>query len=325
MPIKLGDKNALVRQWRVVMNKRFAGYARTRGDLPTDTDEFGPRARSWQQEYEIRTGQFPDGEVSDNDLRALGLSTAPPPPPAHGRPVLFTVHGTGMPDPLGPGLPADTARAVLDRCDWQPIGNYPAAAFPMWPSVQQGRRELNVQIDRYHGRKIRLAGYSQGAVVVGQVLKHDIMNPQGRLHHRLADVEKVVFWGNPMRQQGIAHDDHWIHAVAKPDTHGILDDRLTGLENAPFEVRDYAHEEDMYASIRDDDMHEYQVAVCKIVMNATDFFVGPNSVVAQLTELAMRPVQEGIALAMTLIDAMRFFTGTAHGYNIQPAIEFLRS
>lgn len=237
---------------------------------------------------------------------------------------LFTVHGTGMPDPFGPGLPADTARAVLDLYRWQPIGNYPAAVFPMWDSVQKGRRELNHQISIKPG-EINMAGYSQGAVVVGQVLKHDIMNPAGNLHHRLKDVRKVVLWGNPMRQKGIAHDDLCMHQVATPETHGILEDRLEGLEHAPFEVRDYAHEHDMFASVRDDDMHEYQVAVAKVVMNAWDFWVGPNSVVAQLFELGQRPIWEGIALAQAIIDALKFAGSTAHGYNIGPAIEFLRS
>lgn len=327
MSIRQGDKNELVRKWRSTMNARFGPlYTRARGPMPSDTNEFGPRARSWQQEYQLRTKQFPDGVVSDNDLRALGLSTTVPNPPASSRQVLLTVHGTGQPDPMGPGLPADTARAVLDKYDWQGIGNYSAAAFPMWPSVLEGVAELNAQIDRYPGRPINLAGYSQGAIVVGQVLKHDIMNPRGRLHHRLGDVRKVVFWGNPMRQQGIADFDEWIHPIAPADSHGILtEDLLEGLEDAPFQVRDYAHAGDMYACNKDNDTDEYKRAICKIIMRATDFFNGPDSVVSQLTELGQRPLQEGIAMAMAMIQALQFFMGSAHGYNIGPAIEFLRA
>ncbi|AJD82430.1 lysin B [Mycobacterium phage Sheen] len=242
---------------------------------------------------------------------------------------LYTVHGTGMPDPFGPGLPADTAREVLDLYTWQPIGNYPAAAFPMWPSIQAGRRELVSQIDSKPG-EINMAGYSQGAAVCGQVLKHDIMSPTGRLHHRLGDVRKVVFWGNPMRQQGIAHSDEWVHPVASPDTMGILEDRLEGLENAPFEVRDYAHQGDMYASIKADDMHEYQVAIGRIVMNAGDFWLGDDSLIHQLLELGQRPLPEGIAVARAIIDAIGFFAGARglewpHNYNRHPAVAFLRS
>lgn len=317
MALKLGDRSDTVRQWRTVMARRFAGYARIRGALPP-TDEFGLRAKAWQQEYEIRTGQPVDGIVSDNDLRALGIAVA-------STRWLFTVHGTGQPDPLGPGLPADTARAVLDKYTWQPVGNYPAAAFPMWPSITAGVAELRAQITGKPG-EINLAGYSQGAVVVGQVLKHDIMNPQGVLHHRLPDVRKVIFWGNPMRQAGIQADDHWIHEIAPADSHGILtEDLLTGMESAPFEVRDYAHKGDMYACNRDTDTDEYKRAIAKIIMRADDFWEGPDSVVSQLVELGQRPLEEGIAMALAIGQAGAFFASTAHGYNIGPAIDFLRS
>ena len=326
MPLKLGDRNETVRRWRIVMAARFAGYARIHGPLPGDTDEFGPRAVSWQKEYERRTHQRDDGIVSDDDLRALGIEMPP-------KRWLFTVQGTAQPDPMGPGLPADTARDVLDLYSWQPIGNYSARAFPMWPSVLEGDKELGLQIvDKVGPRdEINLAGYSQGAIVVGQVLKHRLMNPRGDLHRYHDKIRKVVLWGNPMREQGIAHFDEWIHPVASPDTMGILDDRLEGLAHAPFEVRDYAHEHDMYASIKADDMHEYEVAIAKIIMRATDFWSGPNSVVSQLIELGMRPLQEMIAMAGAIIDAMRFFADSTRGhdwphlYNRFPAVEFLRN
>lgn len=321
MALKLGSQGPTVTAWQQAMVKRFAGYAKAAAGGPLKADGYyGNDDAAVQREYELRTHQVIDGIVSDYDLHALGLTAAPV-----ARPVLFTVHGTGQPDPLGPGLPADTARNCLDKLDWQPIGNYSAQPFPMWPSVQQGVQELRAQINRYPGRRIDLAGYSQGAIVVGQVLKHDIMAPGGRLHHRLKDVRKVVLWGNPMRQKGIAAFDEWIHPIASAESHGILDDRLEGLATAPFQLRDYAHSGDMYASVLDNDRDEYKVAIGKIVMTACDFYQGPNSLVSQLIELGMRPVEEGIAMAMAIIDAIKFFTNTAHGYNIGPAIAFLRS
>ncbi|AXH50381.1 lysin B [Mycobacterium phage Ollie] len=321
MPLRVGSNDAntggLVSRWQKTMLARYAAYAKAYDGGPLRVDGyFGYDDADVQREYERRTHQVVDGEVSDADLRALGLEAA--------KRWLFTVHGTGQADPLGPGLPADTARAVLDKYTWQPIGNYPARAFPMWPSIMDGVKELRSQIASKSG-EVNLAGYSQGAVVVGQVLKHDIMDPKGSLHHRLGDVRKVAMWGNPMRQKGIAHDDRWIHKVAGPDSYGILDDRLEGLEKAPFEIRDYAHAGDMYASITDGDKDEYKIAICKIVMTATDFYRGPNSVVSQLIELGQRPLTEGIAMALAIIDTLRFFTNTAHGYNIGPAIDFLRS
>lgn len=328
MPIRVGSQGPQVTAWQKAMVARFKAYAKAADGSELKADGyFGNDDAAVQREYELRTRQVIDGIVSDHDLQQLGITAGPPAgsPAPGGRPVLFTVHGTGQPDPLGPGLPADIARHCLDKLDWQPIGNYPARPFPMWPSVELGRAELNVQIDRHPGRPITLCGYSQGAIVVGQVLKHDIMAPGGRLHHRLKDVRKVVLLGNPMRQKGIAHFDYWIHPVASAESRGILDDRLEGLAEAPFQTRDYAHEGDMYASVLDNDRDEYKIAIGKIVMRANDFYLGDNSVVAQLRELGERPISEGIAMAMAMIDALKFFTNTAHGYNIGPAIEFLRA
>lgn len=325
MPLRLNDANESVRAWRSTMNLRFGGlYSRLRGPLPKDTNVFGKRAEAWQMEYELRTSQTVDGIVSDDDLRALNVRL-----PDDGKPWLFTVHGTGQPDPTGPGIPADIAREVLDIYRWQPIGNYPASTFPMWPSIMQGYEELVLQIlAKLEGNndKFSMIGYSQGAVVVGQVLKHEILSPSGRLHKFLHRLKKVIFFGNPMRQKGIHHFDEWIYEDATDTSHGILtEDLLEGLEKYDFQVRDYAHKLDMYASNEDSDKDEYKRAIAKIVMKATDFYKGPDSVVSQLKELGQRPLQEGIAMAGACIDAMRFFTNLGpHVYNWDPAVRFLR-
>lgn len=321
MPINLWDANPTVKHWRRVMNARFGPlYTRLHGPLPEDTDVYGPRAQAWQREYERRTNQPDDGIVSDDDLRSLGIS---PVADAREMPWLFTVHGTGVADPMAPGLPADTARDVLSDYRWQPIGNYPAQTFPMKPSIDKGVAELVKQINSKPG-PFALAGYSQGAVVVGQVLKHRIMH--GDLQHRLGDLRKVVFWGNPMRQRGIAHFDHWKYDMAGPDTFGIMEDRLVGLESAPFEVRDYAHAGDMYAAITDSEADEWKVMIQRLVFSVTDFFGGPDSLVAQLLEWSQRPLSETYHAASAGVDAIRFFLNLEqHAYNRFPAVDFLRA
>lgn len=312
----LGDTDPEVTRVKQFLRRKFS-YARELDDTPIYDQALTDVVREMQSRYGI-----PATGIWDYATKLKCGYLTPPPSEL---PWLFTVHGTGQPDPLGPGLPADTARACLDKYRWQPIGNYSAAAFPMWPSITQGVAELIGQISTKPG-KFALAGYSQGAIVVGQVLKHAIMDPNGALHHRLPDVTKVVCWGNPMRQEGFAAGDDWIWPTANADTGGIMAwDRLDGLESAPFQMRDYAHQGDMYAANADTDADEYKRAICKIVMNVLDLFDGPDSLVSQLVELAERPVQEGIAMAGAIIDAGRFFTGTAHGYNIGPAIDFLRA
>lgn len=313
----LGDTSPEVASFKAFLLKKFQWVR----DWPVSlgsSDTFDATLADVVIELQRRY-QLPASGVLNYELK-VKCGFVKPAPPA--KPWLFTVHGTGQPDPLGPGLPADTARAVLDLYQWQPIGNYPATAFPMWPSILQGVSELIAQINGKAG-KFALAGYSQGAVVVGQVLKHHIMDPKGSLHHRLPDLTKVVFWGNPMRQPGIQAFDEWIHPIAPPDTGGILEDRLEGLDTATFQVRDYAHEQDMYASCPFDDMGEDERAIAKIIM-WNNVLGGSDSILAQIIELVQRPIPETIAMFRAIVDAGGFFTSTAHGYNIGPAIEFLR-
>lgn len=313
----LGDADPEIAKFKEFAKSKFKSYAGSLDDNGVYTRELAAVVSEMQARYGLPVTGILDYA---SKVRSGFLKVEPP-----AKPYLYTVHGTGVADPFGFGLPADTARAVLDIYTWQPVGWYPAAAFPMWPSITAGVSELVSLIAARPG-KFALAGYSQGACVVSTVLKHFIMNPNGALHHRLGDVTKVVCWGNPMRQKGFAAFDEWIWPIAKPDTGGIMAwDRLEGLDAAPFQMRDYAHAGDMYASNNDSDKDEYKRAICKIVMKATDIFEGPDSLVSQLKELSVRPVQEGLAMASAIIDAGKFFTGTAHGYNIGPAIEFLRA
>ena len=83
-------------------------------------------------------------------------------------------------------------RAVVGRTDAEPgsrartalplaaIG-YRAAPFPMWPSITEGRNELIRQINLFPARSRSLAS-PKGAVVAGQVFKHDILPTDGVLH-----------------------------------------------------------------------------------------------------------------------------------------------
>lgn len=88
------------------------------------------------------------------------------------------------------------------------------------------------------------------------------MDPNGFMHHRLNDVKRVMLRGNRMRHQGIRADDGYL-PIAKPDTAGILEDRLERLEQAPFQIRDNGHADGMYASVGFSDMAEDERAICK--------------------------------------------------------------
>jgi hypothetical protein len=157
--------------------------------------------------------------------------------------LLLTVNGTGVPDPYGPGFSADLGRAlgvinpwqaIANKLDgllapksalmWQPIG-YPAAVFPMAPSVEAGRQELVRQIAmRPVGTPLFLSGYSQGAISVAVCWTRDILATNGSLHNRLPDVRGLIQFGDPTRSPGICNGNR-VAGVPMP---GKIDGLVTG-------------------------------------------------------------------------------------------------
>ncbi|AGT12524.1 lysin B [Mycobacterium phage Trouble] len=320
MPLKLGDRNPTVRRWREVMAARFAGYARIHGPLPTDTDEFGPRAEAWQTEYESRTFQPLDGIVSDDDLRALGI-----PAPEDTRPVLLTVSGTGVPWWVGPD--ADVARRLGDVYLWRPVGPpYTAQAFPMGPSVANGVTEatriLEEERQRIERYGLSMIGYSQGAIVTSELWEYHIKPVTGRLHWVKDHVRGAVTFGNPMRETGKVWPDPG-GQMPSAKSHGIADQLMV---DTPDWWRNYAHKGDLYTDC-EGDSGEMKTAIYKVVMMSR-VFSGPDSILRQLLEIGVNPTFELIALIRAVLDAGLFFIRgtTPHtNYNIDPATDFLRS
>jgi len=167
------------------------------------------------------------------------------------QPLLLTVNGTGVPDPFGYGFSADLGRAlglvnpwevVCNKLDglappqaplmWQPIG-YPAAVFPMGPSVEAGRAELVRQIQlRPAGTPLFISGYSQGAIVTGRTWALDILATNGVLHDRVNDVRGIINFGDPLRCPGIANGN----VVANVPIPGNVDGLVTGGIAGPADL-----------------------------------------------------------------------------------------
>lgn len=147
--------------------------------------------------------------------------------------TLLTVTGTAAPSDIG--FQADLARAVELIADgmwvWQMV-HYPAAVFPMRPSVLIGMQNLVDAINRTPG-KLVLCGYSQGALVVCAIWRDYILNPAGALHHRLNDVVAVIAYGNPMRAPGIAHGN----LLAGQPVPGKDDGHVTGGIAGPADLQ----------------------------------------------------------------------------------------
>lgn len=203
MPLRLGDRNESVRTWRAIMNARFGGlYTRLHGPLPTDTDQFGPRAVVWQKEYEARTQQTQDGEVSDNDLRALGIIIPFVVEPVC---VVFSINGAGSTWSMG--YPYDIGETLdKSKCWHQPIG-YNTNPFPMNKGVQDGIGEFIRQLGMPRGSRglnctvLPWGGifYSMGALVGMGVLDRVL---HGDLQQYKPTYIGSAAFGNPRRQNG---------------------------------------------------------------------------------------------------------------------------
>ncbi len=256
--------------------------------------------------------------------------------------TLFTLNGTAVPDPFGPGFSSDVARGLIDAADglwaWQPIG-YPAATYPMGPSVQVGREGLCRQIDRHTG-KIALSGYSQGALVVDIVWRDDILNPNGALHHRKDDVVAIINYGDPMRCPGVAngnvlagrplptkHDGYATGGIAGPGD-------LT-REQTPDFLLSFANDGDLYACCPTGDdpwHHEVHVAynermIFNIVMNTTATSI--LAIAKEVVELLDKPLVEVVPLVESILNGMNFYSrgmNSSHfkyGGDVGPAVRYL--
>ena len=289
-----------------------------------DTEFFGLDLQMVLAEYQKRknvelvaAGKLPlreDGVLDYATRGVLGILD-----PA--KPVLFTVHGTGV--TMNDGYPADCARALVDSYRWQPIGNYPAAVFPMGPSVKLGRAELVKQIAKHPGA-FAMVGYSQGAMVVTEVFKHDIRNPGGILHHRLRDLIAVVTFGNPHREQGHTYPSD----PSPPTGRGIGDDLLVDTPDYWWDFAQSDDFRDIYTNVPNDGAGEHMTAIFRLVQNVS-CLMGKNGLLEQMFEISQDPVSE-------ILDAFRavYYGGQfvayrpatlPHiSYDIRPAVDYLR-
>ena len=266
-----------------------------------------------------------DGVLDYATQVALG-TIAPPKPKLVG--TLFTVSGTSA--DLWTGYPAEVGRAVGDTWFFQPV-SYPAATFPMNPSVQAGRAELKRLIRERPG-KIALAGYSQGAIVTTLTWLLDIRNPAGELHDRLDDVVASVTWGNPCREQGKANGNK-LAGIPIPEGRGIADTLLT---DTPDWWLDFAHGgnsklgRDIYTDTPNDDTGEMMTSVFRVVQDVSGF-IGPNSLLEQFGEMFTNPgvelpaVFRAIYFGGAFVATQPFATFPHVCYDIGPAVSYLRS
>lgn len=112
----------------------------------------------------------------------------------------------------------------------------------MWPSVQTGRANLNIQLGdyatryykqhgSYDGLVILLSAWSQGAMVVCQTFFLDILPTNGTLHFLLPYVYRLYLFGDVFRCPGIAHGNEMAGMPMPPK----LDGQVTGGIGGPLD------------------------------------------------------------------------------------------
>jgi len=267
-----------------------------------------------------------DGVLDYSTQVALGLVVVSAPD----KPMLFTAQGTGV--DMFTGYPADVARAVLDVYQWQPLGSWPATAFPMEQSYKQGIEELRVQVrnwcPRNGSRKCAFIGYSQGAIVTSLFFKHEVQ-PIGSEFHYLLEQNRIitsVTFGNPCRQGGVANGNDFA-GWPKDDSGGIGDDCMI---NTPAWWYDFAHTanspwgRDVYTATPYGTVGADMRAIWPIVKN-----VDVTKLFIRLGTMLSNPAAELYAAVMAILYAGMFFignppTGPHINYDAQPAIDVLR-
>lgn len=266
-----------------------------------------------------------DGILDWSTQVALGVVNPNPPAAKPKKGVILTVQGTFV--DMWTGYPADTARAVQDLFYWQPIGNYDAQAFPMKPSYEQGIEELVVQCRKHAGKPKVLAGYSQGAIVTSRVMKHEVLNPNGRLHDLKDEFVGGVTWGNPDREFGVANGNVFA-GWPVPQGRGITDDRLEGT---PSWWLDFAHganskwKRDLYTDAPNDAAGLDMTTIWHLIEDVT--ISSLTGLVVKLLEVVQKPVDEIVPLLRAVLHAGAFFftgTGPHVNYDIDPAVRYLR-
>lgn len=328
----LGDSSEEIRKIKAFMRKKFASYAGGLADTPLYDDAMTAAVAEMQRRYnadgDLETGLYISGVINAETKYVMGYL---PRPVVDDRPLLITVCGTGVPWWVGPD--ADTARALEGEYFWQPVG-YPAAPFPMGKSITAAIDECHMQFNRtdpgfQHRARIEkyglaLAGYSQGAVVISELWENHIKPEGGTLHWAKPYLTKAVTWGNPNRERGQVYPDYGGSPMASYSSQGVSS---TGMRDTPDWWRNYAHTGDLYACAEPGDAQQDKNAIWQIVRDL-DIFTGPDSLLAQVIELAALPIPRTIAAFQALIDAGMFFikqTGPHTNYGIQPAIDYLRS
>lgn len=285
-----------------------------------------------------------------DDVASKLDGTASSPSPGDLPIVLLTWAGTGSdmlntgwPQPAAVGQAAEAAFPGVFK--WQPIGNYPAAVYPMGASVTQGFNEGVRQATQVWPNNLLIPiGYSQGAICASHFWRDwAIANNQ---QHRIV---AGLAWGNPLRSPGFANGNAFANWGMPP----LLDGQVTGgiagsdcltPDQTPSNWLDFVWlgtdggATELYTQCpvgSDPWVAEPLVGLDETLiyrMIVTQNFGGTlqgliNLIVAAGEQFFTNPINMVIGLAEAIWNGLRFLGagGAAdhYAYNVQPMIDYL--
>lgn len=220
---------------------------------------------------------------------------------------------------------------------WESPGvGYPAVTTPMWPSVQTGRANLNVQLAAYAMRYYKAHGsydgmviigsaWSQGAMVWMQTFILDILPTTGSLHYLLPHVYRLYNFGDIFRCPGIAHGNEIAGLPLPPKLDGQTTGGIGGAldytadvanmlaPDGKFLVYSFVNQNDLYADspCGDNPWHKLP-SVGKVELLFFKIIMQPNFAdIIALAELVDKPIGDVEALLNT---GKFFAAGTNAGH-----------
>lgn len=250
------------------------------------------------------------------------------------RPIFIWSNGTAVPDPWGPGFSADIARSLTNPWNdvyaqfwgsefanvFEPRGVwYPAATFPMEPSINALREGVNSQIASVpKGTPIALSGYSQSAIAIGEVWAYDILDPNGIHHDRLDDVLGVVNFGEPIRCPGVANGNLVAGLPVTPPEDGFTSGGIAGPrdlrpEQTPDHYLSCALDGDLYAAcpVGDDPwgnealVGQIETAIYDFVLSG-DLLEGIEVIIKRISQMFLAPVDFVWAHFQAIVNGISF-------------------
>lgn len=280
----------------------------------------------------------------------------------------MTVSGTGvdMWNDVNP-QPALIAKQVVatkpQSFVWQPVGDYPAATFPMGPSAQAAVDSMiymttgvpvpgantTVPGPTYLNESLILIGYSQGAISVC----HFVRWCQQNRPDISARIVAVVVYGNPLRTPGFASGNEFAGWPLPANVDGVVTGGIAGPDcmhpdevkpHLPFPVKHFwgdfvntiGQATDLYADCpvgldpwnNEDLVGNYETQIYNIVLNFTfnNLFAIWNDVMAILGGGGKTIDQLWAILQAVYNGGMFLFAGpnAAHyTYDVGPMISFV--